>query len=81
MKEIGLLQTTIIPPEAWKKNRDRIARQAKRNMQLVSSNPGAESRHLRYDYILTRAEVVKLVEEVMTSAERLTLSYVREFQK
>lgn len=66
----------IIPPDAWKKSRISIARSMKRNMHLTETNPGADSNRLRYDYILTKAEVDVFVEETMRATERLVRFYL-----
>lgn len=63
----------IIPPDAWKKNRDRILRQAARRLHLVAINPGPDSARLRDDYALTRAELAIIVEEVMRETERVAI--------
>lgn len=49
-----------------------MVRKAKRGLHVQEVNPGPEF-HLRYDYILTAAEVAKLVEDVMLDTERLVM--------
>lgn len=66
----------IIPPDAWKKNRTSMARSVKRNMHLTETSPGPDSNRLRYDYILTKAEVDVFVEEIMRGTERLVRFYL-----
>ena len=68
----------VIKPDAWKKERDRLSRRIRRNLHVTEVNPGANSSRLRYDFILTAAEVTALVEEVMRCTERLA---VRELER
>ena len=68
----------LIPPDAWKKNRDRMVRAAKSKLHLTETNPGPESNRLRYDYILTKADVAMLVETVMRDTERLAAFYLEK---
>lgn len=68
---VKLPRTLLLPPDVWKRNRDRMARKAKRGLHVTETNPGPDSNRLRYDYILTAAEVTTLVESVMRDTERL----------
>lgn len=75
--EPTLPKVAVIPPEIWKKNRDRMSTRVRRGLHLIETNPGAQAKHLRFDYILTAAEVRVIVERVMRDTERLTLRYAR----
>lgn len=70
----------IITPEQWKKNRDRLARRARHNMHLIEVNPGPKFQ-LRFDYILTAAEVTTLVESIMRDTERLVVFHLEREEK
>lgn len=65
----------LIPPDAWKKNRDRIVRRAARHMVLTQTNPGPDADKLRYDYVVTRAELAAMIEDIMRDTERLAIFY------
>lgn len=65
-----------IPSDAWKKNRDRIARRVRRHLHLQEKNPGPQF-YLRFDYVMTAAQVTRMVEEVMVETERLVGFYNR----
>ena len=71
------LKIRVIPPDSWKKNRDRISRAAMRKLHLTETNPGPDASRLRYDYVLTRADLIKLVENVMADTERLAVWHIQ----
>lgn len=60
----------LIPPEVWKHERDRIVRAVCGRLHTTEVNPGPDASRLRYDYIVTRAEITLLVEETMRETER-----------
>lgn len=70
------LNPPLIPPAVWRKNRDRMARHVRRHMHVTETNPSPTSR-LRYDYVVTAAEVTCFVEEVMRDTERIINFYLR----
>ena len=65
---------SIIPPERWKKVRNRLAHRARRGLHIMESDRSGLDRNetfvRRYDYIATPAEITVLVEMVMTETER-----------
>jgi hypothetical protein len=65
----------VLPADVWKKNRNRIVAAAKRKLHVQQTNPGPEHR-LRFDYVLTAAEVAVLVESVMRDTERLVVWHI-----
>jgi hypothetical protein len=65
----------IIPSKAWKKNRDRMVKRSLSHLHLTEVNPGPDSFKLRYDYIATRADIVKVIEDIMLDTERLCKYY------
>jgi hypothetical protein len=75
MKETGELVTHVLPSDMWKRTRDHIVAKIKRNLCVQETNPGPEYR-LRYDYILTAAEVAVVVEQVMRQTERIVVHYM-----
>lgn len=67
------MTVSVIPADQWKKSRDRIVKRIKRGLHITATNPGPHATSMRYDYVLTAAEVAVVVEEVMRDTERLTL--------
>lgn len=78
MKEPKLPEWQVIPPEAWRRLRDRIMRRAAQRLRLVQTNPGPDANRLRYDYVASRAELMVMVEEVMVEVERAVSWHTRQ---
>lgn len=78
LKEPNLPEWQVIPPEAWRRLRDRIMRRAAQRLHLVQTNPGPDVNRLRYDYVASRAELMVIVEEVMREVERSVAWHTRQ---